>query len=62
VEGINMTKISREASAIAAANLVQAVMAARTAKPAEARIRMDPVTQAEGLYRRFFALVRAMEE
>jgi hypothetical protein len=57
-----MAKISREASAIAAANLVQAVMAARSAKSAEAKIRMDPVTQAEGLYRRFFAMVRDLEE
>jgi hypothetical protein len=57
-----MAKISREAAAIAAANLVQAVMAAKSVKSAEAKIRMDPVTQAEGLYRRFFALVREMEE
>ena len=60
-----MAKISREAAAIAAANLVQAVMAAKSAKSAksaEAKIRMDPVTQAEGLYRRFFALVRDMDE
>jgi len=57
-----MAKISREAAAIAAANLVQAVMAAKTAKSAETKIRMDPVTQAEGLYRRFFALVREIEE
>ena len=57
-----MAKISREASAIAAANLVQAVMAARSAKSAEAKIRMDPVTQAEGLYRRFFAMVRDLDE
>lgn len=57
-----MAKISREAAAIAAANLVQAVMAAKTAKSSETKIRMDPVTQAEGLYRRFFALVREIEE
>jgi hypothetical protein len=57
-----MAKISREAAAIAAANLVQAVMAAKSAKPIEPKIRMDPVTQAEGLYRRFFALVREIEE
>jgi hypothetical protein len=57
-----MAKISREAAAIAAANLVQAVMAAKTAKSAETKIRMDPVTRAEGLYRRFFALVRELEE
>jgi hypothetical protein len=36
-----MAKISREAAAIAAANLVQAVMAAKSAKSAEAKIRMD---------------------
>jgi hypothetical protein len=57
-----MTKISREAAAIAAASLVQAVMAAKSVKPAEAKVRMDPVTQAEGLYRRFFALVRETED
>lgn len=57
-----MARISREAAAIAAANLVQAVMAAKSTKSGDARIRMDPVTQAEGLYRRFFALVRDMEE
>lgn len=57
-----MARISREAAAIAAANLVQAVMAAKSAKSGETKIRMDPVTQAEGLYRRFFALVRNIEE
>jgi hypothetical protein len=57
-----MSKISREAACIAAANLVQAVMAAKSAKSGETKIRMDPVTQAEGLYRRFFAMIRDTED
>jgi hypothetical protein len=57
-----MAKISREACAIAAANLVQAVMASKPAKSATATTVVDPVAHAEGLYHRFFAMVREMEE
>jgi len=53
-----MGKISREAACIAAANLVQAVMAARSAKSPPS----NPAASAEALYRRFFAMVRNMEE
>ena len=57
-----MAKISREACAIAAANLVQAVMAAKPAKAVAGNAGIDPVAHAEGLYHRFFAMVRATEE
>ena len=37
-------------------------MAAKPAKALAANAGIDPVAHAEGLYHRFFAMVRAMEE